>query len=164
MRSDNKETGFRLSRISRFEQPGLWSALAGIRCPDCNALQPCSRLLQTTPWRGRNKHDAHKCFDCGAFLYLSGRHLTLKFWLLHMPVFFGSALLGMYLFSKIDVLTYVHPARGPGEPNFIAFLLTVFLIVLPAQLFLTRFNKVSKFDDDEAASKIPVSMFKPLNQ
>ena len=134
----------RISRAGKTTPPSMLSRLAGIRCPICQTLQPWRPLCGTNPpYRGVKWFDAHACAGCDANLRLTGENRLTQFFLLMVPTFFATSLIGFWLVTQIEPLRYFHETRGHYEPTFLGFILVLALFVFPAQMALLRFEKVA---------------------
>jgi len=146
MRTDD---GQPISRLATGQKPLILSKIAGVRCPNCGALQPISHMDRTNPHRGWNKTSAHECSSCKNWLYFDGKGRIRRFFLIVAPLFLLSAGLGAEAVTHIDGLHHFHKARGGNEGNFLGFLVTVFLFVIPTVLFTSRFESVQILEKNE---------------
>ncbi|MEQ6202323.1 hypothetical protein ABMC88_04645 [Sulfitobacter sp. HNIBRBA2951] len=143
MRTDE---GQPISRLAAGQKPLILSKIAGVRCPTCNALQPIYRMNRTNPHKGWNKVAAHECSSCKSWLYFDGKGRYRRFFLIGAPLFLLSAGIGAEAVTHIDGLHHFHEARGGSEGNFLGFLVTVFLFVIPTVFFTSRFESVQTLE------------------
>ena len=125
--------------------------MAGFRCPNCYNLLPVWSGLRTM--RPKNTIDALRCSDCDNYLVPEAPFglSMVSFIAIVLPVFFVTSVVFNHATNNVDLLTYVHAARGDGEPNILAMLI-VYTFASILSMFLTvivhvRLSKV-KTDND----------------
>ncbi len=143
MRTDD---GQPISRLTASQKPLILSKIAGVRCPNCSALQPIYHMDRTNPHRGWNRFSAHECSSCKNWLYFDGKGRYRRFFLIVAPLFFLSAGLGAEVVTHIDGLHHLHESSGSEEGNFLGFLVTVFLFIIPTVFFTSRFESVQTLE------------------
>ena len=103
--------------------------------------------------RPKNTIDALRCSDCDNYLVPKAPFglSMVSFIAIVLPVFLVTSVVFNNATNNVDLLTYVHAARGDGEPNILAMLI-VYAFASILSLFLTvivhvRLSKV-KTDND----------------
>lgn len=139
----------RVTKPQLGERPSWWSQFTGIRCPNCGRPQSPGRMSATNPSRGHNRTDFHMCGGCGRYLFLTGERRLRRFFLLHLPVFFGVGLTGFSVLRNIDGINIYRDAREAYEPNFLGFLIICVSIYI-ALNFTGRFEIVGAATPPEA--------------
>jgi len=139
-----------ISRLRKDISLTPFSKIANLRCPECNALQPMSRMSKTNPHKGWNKYDAHQCNGCGDLLYLTGKGRLIHLFTLTVPVCFIGFVGGFELISNIEWLSYYNEARSSREPNFPGGLIGVFCFLIIPALALMRFEEIKVLEISNA--------------
>lgn len=142
------EDGQPISRLEPTQKPLFLSKISGVRCPNCSTLQPIYHMGRTNPHKGWNKIAAHECSTCKSWLYFDGKGRYRRFFLLGAPLFLLSSCLGTEVVTHTDGLHYFHEARGHEEGNFLGFLVTILLFVIPTMFFLSRFEHIQVLTKD----------------
>lgn len=117
----------------------FYSHFANMRCPNCNRLQSVFHLFRTNEARATiwGPLPYLVCSKCATKLRIADYSKTLHF-LLSLPVFLGSAVFGMGVFSYLGLFGRADHAGL----NFVGFTLTIALFVVPAVLLCARRLKV----------------------
>ncbi len=147
MRSKPREP-FNISEPGRNYRPGFWSKLCGMRCPECNVLQPTSLLCRTNPHRGWNKYDFVQCSNCSALLFLPGTSRNRRFFLVIVPTSLAIIISMSFLFKMLS--WEVSSGPNSGEPTFGGFILLVTVLFLTISAISGRLEKISTAEQGDA--------------
>ena len=133
-----------ISKLDQGDKLYFPSKIAGVRCPNCKALQPISRMNKVNARRGWITYDAHECAGCnGLLFYQRGVKSYLFGIIIALPLLIISAIIGFKVLAGIDSYFGYHLFFNKlGETTPWMIVLPVILFSIPTMLFLTRFEPV----------------------